>query len=145
MLIQANILRFAFRDRMEKRIRQSYRRLWGENSDLGLYLMQSIKVWKFLWDKICCFRNNQPYQDYSLWNDDTINATKFSYDRLEVETTFTADVLKRDRASHFDVNGELTVNVMGRIKNSPPIACISYYSSRADNCWRWDGVYQWWG
>ena len=70
-----------------------------------------------------CFRNNQPYQDYSLWDDGTINATKFSYDRLEVETTFTADVLKRDRASHFDVNGELTVNVMGmRFKFSIPAA-----------------------
>ena len=61
------------------------------------------------------FRNNKPIPDYSLWNQNTIEAEKFSYDRLEVETTFTADSLKRDRASHFSVDGELTVSVMGRI------------------------------
>ena len=98
-----------------KRIRQSYRRLSEENSDSGLYLMQSRKIARIseIVFSYVGFRNNQPYQDYSLWNDETINNTKFSYDRLEVETTFTANVLKRDRASHFDVNGELTVNVMG--------------------------------
>ena len=77
-------------------------------------------------------------------DDDTINATKFSYDRLEVETTFTADVLKRDRASHFDVNGELTVNVMGKYEIVilyPGLTCLSIIS------WRhhrggWDAVYQ---
>ena len=99
---------------MKKRIRQSYRRLSEENSDLGLYLMQSMKFAIGFLRFYFGLRNNQPYQDYSLWNANTINDTKFSYDRLEVETTFTADVLKRDRASHFDVNGELTVNVMGR-------------------------------
>ena len=111
-IIQANILRTAFQDRTKKRIRQSYRRLSEENSDLGLYLMQSWLEFLRLHSNVG-FRNNQPYQDYSLWNDDTINISKFSYDRLEVETTFTADLLKRDRATHFDVNGELTVNVMG--------------------------------
>ena len=58
-------------------------------------------------------RKSAVTNDASLWSQNTINEQKFTYDRKEVNTAFTADKSVHDKTSHFDISARLSMDFMG--------------------------------